>query len=138
MKNLIFILIIGSVIVSCDLSSPEEVDTAEIEEILQDIQNAFIYEDETVIMSFYHPEFLHGTDTYNAEQIIWESRLNEYDLMSIAEIEIELNDNFATVYFTLTFDAQTTQEPSTEHGDMSDFYREYDDWKICGNNFTQP
>jgi len=131
-----FILIFACV--SCDLSSPEEVDNAEIEEILRDIENAFIYYDLSAIMQHYHPGFLHGTNSYNFEQVIWEIRMNEFDLISIENIEIDLNDSFAVVAFTLIFDDLTTQEPSAEHGDLSYFYREYDDWKICGNNFTEP
>jgi len=137
-KHLLFFFVIASIIVSCDLSDPEDVDKAEIEDILNDIVISYTFLDLEGIMGNYHPDFLHGADSYNSEQIIWEIRQNEYDVMSIADIYIELNDNFATAFFTLTFDEQTTQEPSTEFGDMSYFYREYDDWKICGKNFTQP
>ncbi len=138
MKHLLFFFVIASIIVSCDLSDPEDVDKAEIEDILNDIVISYTFLDLEGIMENYHLDFLHGSDSFNAEQIIWEIRQNEYDVMSITDIDIELNDNFATAFFTLTFDEQTTQEPSAEFGDMSYFYREYDDWKICGNNFTQP
>ena len=55
MKYLLLIFLSILIILSCDLSDPEDVDKAEIEEILQDIEFAFTYEDEIAIMSFYHP-----------------------------------------------------------------------------------
>ena len=132
----VFLLLIF--LTSCDLSSPEDIDEAEIKEILSDIETAFIFDDQDGIMQHYHPEFLHGNNSLSSEYIIWEIRRNHYETMMINDIEIELNNQFATVDFTLTFDDETTQEPSTQHGDMSYLYREYDDWKICGNNFILP
>lgn len=122
--------------VSCDLSSPEEVDNAEIEDIFTSIESAFIFADLDKIMDYYHPEFLHGTDTYNFERIIWEIRLNDYEVLEISDIDIDLNDEFAVVSFTMQLGDITSLEPSAEFGDISYFYREYGEWKICGNNFS--
>lgn len=137
MKYLLLFLILFS-ITACDISSPQELDEAEIKDILRALETAFTFQEPETIMQHYHPEFLHGTNSYSAQQIIWEIRLNDHDLMKIENIEIDLNERFATAQFFLTFDDQTTNEPSAEYGDMSYFYREYDQWKLCGDNFILP
>ena len=87
------------------------------------------------IMQNYHPDFLHNTDSFTFEEIVWQERLNQYVLINFEDIEIELHDNFANVSFTMKLDEDVFNEPE-DHGDVSHFYREFDGWKICGNEFS--
>ncbi|MCK4311343.1 MAG: nuclear transport factor 2 family protein, partial [Candidatus Cloacimonetes bacterium] len=132
-----FILVLILLISCCDTSSPEDVAEAQILEILDTIIASFTFNDLNEIMQNYHPDFLHNGDDYDFEVIRWEIRLNDYDEIDFTDIDIELDGDFAKVYFTMTLydnegNSFVTQEPSEENGDISYFYREFDDWKICG------
>jgi hypothetical protein len=135
MKRLITILLFTVLLFSCDVSSPEDADKAEIRDILDSIKDSFNQVDLPGIMQNYHPDFLHNTDNYTFEEIVWEERLAQYYLLDFEDIEIELHDNFATVSFTMKLDEDVFNEPE-DHGDVSYFYREFEGWKICGNEFS--
>ena len=135
MKRLITILLFTVLLFSCDVSSPEEADKGEILDILDSIKNSFNQFDLAGIMQNYHPDFLHNTDNYTFEEIVWQERLNQYSLIDFLDIKIDLHDNFANVSFTMKLDEDIFNEPE-DHGDVSHFYREFDGWKICGNEFS--
>ncbi len=135
MKRLIPILLFTVLLFSCDVSSPEEADKAEILDILDSIRDSFNQFDLPGIMQNYHPDFSHNTDNYTFEEIVWHDRLDQYYLLDFVDIEIELHGNFATVSFTMKLDEDVFNEPE-DHGDVSYFYRELGSWKICGNEFS--
>jgi hypothetical protein len=140
MKRLIPILLFAVLLFSCDVSSPEEADKAEILDILDSIKDSFNQLDLTGIMQHYHPDFLHNTDSYIFEEIVWEERLAQYYLIAFSEITIDLQGDFATANFKMTFyddegGSVVSQEPD-DNGDVSYYYREFGSWKICGNEFS--
>ena len=135
MKRLILIFFLAVIIFSCDVSSPDDADKAEILDILDSIKDSFHQIDLSGIMQNYHPDFLHNTNNYVFEENIWQERLNQYFLIDFLDIEIELQYNFATVSFIMKLDEDVFNEPE-DHGDVSYFYREFDGWKICGNEFS--
>ena len=140
MKYLILVFIF---LIACsDTSSPEDVAEAQILEILDTIIACFPFDLEG-IMQNYHPDFLHNGDDYDFEEIRWDIRINDYNEIDFTDIDIELDGDFATVSFTMTFydnegNSFVSQEPSEENGDISDFYRDFDGWKICGKDFLEP
>lgn len=135
MTRSISILILVVLLFSCDVSSPEDADKAEILDILDAIKDSFHQIDLDGIMQNYYINFLHNTDNYTFEENVWQERLNQYFLIDFLDIKIELNDNFATANFTMKLDEDVFNEPE-DHGDVSYFYRELGSWKICGNEFS--
>jgi len=136
MKNFYFLLIIISIfILSCDTTSPEELDKNAIIDILDSIQSNFNFDDLDGIMQNYHQYFNHNGDDFNWERdTVWSTRLNEYDELLIENIDVIINGDFATASFLMQLDETTSQEPS-ENGDASYFYYEFGSWKICGETF---
>ena len=110
---------------SCDTTSSEELDKNEIIDILDSIQSNFNMDDIDGIMQYYHLDFNHNGDSFDWERTIWEIRLNDYGDLIFEDIEINLNGNYATAYFLMHLDENTTEEPSDENGDISYFYYEY-------------
>ncbi len=140
MKRLILILLFTVLLFSCDVSSPEEADEAEIRDILDSIRDSFNQFDQDGIMQNYHPDFLHNADNYIFEEIVWHDRLAQYYMITFSEITIDPQGDFATANFIMTlYDYEggsvISQEPD-DNGDVSYFYRELSSWKICGNEFS--
>lgn len=127
---------------SCsDLSSPKDVNKAQIEDIFDSIKISFNMIDPDGIMDCFHPDFLHHENNFDDERIIWETRINSYTEIDFSDIEIDfIGNNFANVSFQMTFffdnDNIVWNEPSEENGDISYFYKDFDTWKVCGNNFS--
>ncbi|HPR18471.1 MAG TPA: nuclear transport factor 2 family protein [Candidatus Cloacimonadota bacterium] len=136
MKYFLVVLLAISLF-SCDLSSPSEVNKAQIEEIFEGIKTAFDFKDVDALMQYYHADFLHNTDDWGDEYAVWQIRMNEYDTFDFANIEIDTHNSFATVSLTMTLDNEQTSEPTDENGDLSYFYKTEDGWKVCGNNFSE-
>lgn len=136
MKKILFLLLISVVIISCDLSSPEDVNKSEIKNIFDEIKTVFNFNDLDAIMQNYHPEFKHNTNDWAFEEIVWNIRLNDYDVIDFSDLQIDLHGDYATVYFTMYLDAEAFQEPSTENGDISYFYWDTNRWYLCGNEFS--
>ena len=138
MKNIILPVLIILCISCSESTSPKDVDEYLINSILEDIETAFAFEDIERIMNHYHPNFLHNESNFADEQVIWEIRM-EYNEIEFYEIEISINDNFATAEFVMKLssgeDFDIFNEPE-DHGDISYFYYDLDEWKICGNNFS--
>lgn len=136
---LAFILLFST---SCDTTSPEDLDKNEIIDILDSIQLNFnMHLDPDDIMQYYHQNFNHNGDDFEWERdVIWFSRLNDYDDLIFENIEINLNGNYATVNFLmhLVYEEMLTitNEPSDDNGDISFFYRELGSWKLCGKDFV--
>ena len=139
MKNILLSFLFLLCISCSDSTSPKNVDKYLITSILEDIETAFSFDDIERIMNHYHPNFLHNENNFNDEYAIWEIRLLEYDEIEFTEIEISINDNFASAEFVMKLssgeDFVIYNEPD-DNGDISYFYYDLDAWKICGNNFS--
>jgi len=137
MKYLTF-LSLCILISSCSgFSSSEDINEAEIIEMLEDIRIAFNLADIDQIMSHYHSEYFHNGDLYEDEIIRWESRLNNYVELDITGIDIDLDDGFAIAYFTLILrtsdNTESWSEPSDENGDISYLIFNSNTWEVYGN-----
>ncbi|MCF7858730.1 MAG: hypothetical protein K9N07_05325 [Candidatus Cloacimonetes bacterium] len=130
-----FILIV-LMFISCETTSPDELDDNEIRHILDSIQINFSYNDIDSIMQYYDPLFMHNGNDFDWEQNIWIIRINDYDVLSFENIEIIIEGDFATAYFTMSLNDLVTEEPSEENGDISYFYRQFGGWKLCGRDFS--
>lgn len=122
--------------ISCETTSPDELDDNEIRHILDSIQINFSYNDIDSIMQYYDPLFMHNGNDFDWEQNIWIIRINDYDVLSFENIEIIIEGDFATAYFTMSLNDLVTEEPSEENGDISYFYRQFGGWKLCGRDFS--
>ena len=139
MKN-ILLSVLTILCISCSEStSPKDVDEYLITSILEDIESDFSFGYIDSIMNYYHPNFLHNENNFADENVIWKIRLLEYNEIEFYEIEISINDNFATAEFNMKLssgeDFYIFNEPE-DNGDISYFYYDLDEWKICGNNFS--
>jgi len=139
-KLLLFpLLLLLLIIISCDTSSSEELDKNDILDIFDSIQLSFNIYDLDGIMLNYHQDFYHDGDFNWERDVIWVSRLADYDVLLFENIEITLNGNYATVSFFMHLDSITFEEPSEDNGDISYFYYDMENWKVCGEGFiTQP
>jgi hypothetical protein len=137
MKHLLIFLSVILIAGCSGLSSSKDVNLSLITELLEDIRITFIQADLDGLMSHYHSDFFHNGDFFNDEYALWESRFVEYVDLTIENIDIEINGNFAIAYFDLTFYTEsgsaTWQEPSTELGDLSYLFYDDNEWQIYGN-----
>ncbi|MBN2461811.1 MAG: nuclear transport factor 2 family protein [Candidatus Cloacimonetes bacterium] len=120
------------------VSSPGEANAAEINQLLNDLELAFNYHDLDEIMTFYHEDFLHNGNDFDAETVIWDNRLLDYLELEIDNITVDvISGEYAVASFTMTLSNQdgfvTSQEPSQENGDLSYLQLFFSDWKIVGN-----
>jgi len=138
-KNILLSVLIILCISCSESTSPKNVDEYLITSILEDIESDFSFGFIEEIMNCYHPNFLHNENNFADEYVIWEIRLLEYNEIEFYEIEISINDNFATAEFVMKLssgeDFDIFNEPD-DNGDISYFYYDLDKWKICGNNFS--
>ncbi|MCD6177611.1 MAG: hypothetical protein J7K29_07220 [Candidatus Cloacimonetes bacterium] len=130
---LAFILLFS---ISCDTTLSEDLDKNEIIDILDSIQSNFNFYNLDGIMQNYHQLFLHNGDDHDWERTIREIRLSEYDELHFENVEIDLFGNYATANFLMHLDETITDEPSDDNGDISYFYREFGNWKLCGKDFV--
>lgn len=136
---LIPLLMLFLISISCDTSSPEELDKNDILDIFDSIQLSFNIDDLDGIMQNFHQDFFHDGDFNWERDVIWVSRLADYNVLLFEDIEINLNGNYATVSFLMNLDSITFEEPSEDNGDISYFYYDLGSWKVCGEGFsTQP
>jgi len=138
MRNIFFLLLIIFIFIfSCDTTSPEDLDKSMIIDILDSIQSNFNFDDLGGIMQYYHQDFLHNGDDFDWERdVIWFTRLNDYGNLIFENVDIALNGNYATASFLMYLDETISQEPSDENGDISFFYYEHGNWKLCGEDFV--
>ncbi|MBN1949089.1 MAG: hypothetical protein JW784_05055 [Candidatus Cloacimonetes bacterium] len=135
----IAVLTLLLLLVSCsDLTEAGMNDEEQIIAVLENIRLAFNLSDEAAILAEYHPEFLHNGYSLEEEQQLWDSRLNNYVEMSYSDMSVNFSaSNFACVTFILQLlspdGIDFWQEPSTENGDLSYFYKSGTGWKIYGN-----
>ena len=131
------IFFLALLILSCDVSTPEEAGQAALENALDELELAFNLHHIDEIMVYYSPDYLHNGDDKDDVQLDWEIRLNDYQEMVLDDIVIELNDDRATISFIRRFydNGQMVKvlvDPD-DNGDMSYWKQEFDEWKIVGN-----
>ena len=142
MKYCLFLILI--LLFSCDdFTSSEDINKHNIEDILDHIQTSFYTDDVTSIMENYHPDFRHNTNSFSDEETLWQIRVVDFYDIAIEDVTIDLNNSiWATASFKLTLfydeDKIVTMEPSEANGDLSYFYKDDGQWKICGKDFISP
>jgi hypothetical protein len=138
-KSIFVVFFAISCFLSCSFSKSDDVDRAQIADVLKRIEQSFNNWDHVNnIMSHYHPDFLHNGATHNAEEFVWRERKINFIQMQIEVISIEIYDHdFALarlrVYY---FDRDHRYGPfiEPEHfGDMSYFFHDQVRWWIYGN-----
>ncbi len=138
MKTFFFFVLL--LLISCsDLTSTEDLDKSRLDDIFDAIENGFNENNIEVIMEKYHLNFLHNENNYNDERNIWDIRITQYDQIIIENLEFKIIENWATVNFTLKFiyneEITIYEEPTNELGDISYFYKEFNNWFVCGKDF---
>ena len=130
----LFFLLISSMFLSCsDLSNPQDIDSFEINDILENVEMTFNSSNIDALLENYDSNFLHDGDELHEERILWQVRLNDYDIIEIEDITIEYLDDFkAIVSFTLNFDNDEFICPA-DISDLSYMFKRENEWKIYGN-----
>ncbi|HNX01004.1 MAG TPA: nuclear transport factor 2 family protein [Candidatus Cloacimonadota bacterium] len=139
MRRVINLLLLTALLIlinSCDISKPKEVNKAELEQIINQMQTDFRNIDLPGIMSFYHPDYFHNGQGLSAEQTKWQNRLSEYSSFEFTNPVYDINDDRAVVSGSVKWHAATqtyiTNEPD-DNGDFSYFIKENGVWRIYGN-----
>lgn len=134
----LFLLCLLILLFSCsEVTGPEEAARIQINNLLNEIEDAvLLYEPETVI-DMLHYDFLHnGRDKYD-QTLIWYQRILTFNTMYLQNREIQVDDHYAEASFEMTLigvdTTLVTQEPSQEFGDISFFVREGGKWQLYGN-----
>lgn len=139
MKKLWPALLIMIVLACGDATSSDEGDTFEIRDLTEQLEERFNSGDINHLMTLYDPAFLHNGTNWDQERQRWELRRIDYYDLDIEDVEIELNDDLATVYCNATFtgleEVEVFVEPY-ENGDYSYFWKNNGEWRICGNGFS--
>jgi hypothetical protein len=122
---------------SCDLSKPEDVNKAEIEQILDQMKVDFRQLDLDGIMSYYRSDYLHSGSGLNAERTKWQTRMNTFSSFDFVNLSYDINEDSAVVSGTskwiTTMQVLESSEPQ-DNGDFSYFLKENGIWKIYGNH----
>jgi hypothetical protein len=122
--------------ISCDLSKPEDVNKAQIEQILEQMKVDFRQLDLQAVMSVYSPNYYHNGTGLSAEGAKWQQRMNQYSSFDFINLNYDINDDTAVVsgfakWYTES-EVETTAEPA-DNGDFSYFIKEQGIWRIYGN-----
>ncbi len=123
---------------SCSrVTGPEEAARIEINNLLDDIEEAVLLYNPEVIIDMLHYDFLHnGRDKYD-QSLIWYQRLLTFDTMYLQNRTVVIDNYLAEATFEMTLIGSdttlVTQEPSSEFGDISFFVREDGRWQLYGN-----
>ena len=142
MIKYIFIVIISLFLITCNLSEKEDIDKAQITNILRDIENIFngvdsVQNKHDKIISYYHTDYLHNSERLVSVGNFWSIRLNDYTNIKIEDIRINLDDDFAFASFKLTFFDRDNKPngpyPEPVFGILSYFWHDLTSWRIYGN-----
>ncbi len=123
-------------LMSCDVSSPEDATEMQIKDILYEIGKNYNWGNVAAIMEYVSVDYRHnGMQRMQLEQL-WLDRMARYPLMEIKDLRLEISSDYAVAHFTLSLvsSSQTkiSQEPG-ENGDLSYFYHDGYSWKLHGN-----
>ncbi len=135
-KSLLLLVLLCLLLPSCLLTSPESSDISQIKDLLYDISVSFNFKNVYPIMNLVHNDFLHdGLNPFTLREL-WLNRMAEYQLLSIENIEVVVNGDYATASFRMVFEATgstVTYMAPAELGDASFFYYHRGSWKLYGN-----
>ena len=120
---------------ACDTHS-EILDEEEIRNIIYDISYDFSWNDINGIMEYVHKDFRHNGMYRDELRLLWNERRNRYQLLSCDISQIYIDNEYATVFMTMTYQSATEtvsfSEPDT-FGDASYYYFDQGKWQIYGN-----
>lgn len=122
--------------IGCNKITSPSYDEDRINNILYDMKQAFNNHDIDAFMQYFHYDYLHEGQNRWLMRQIWLGRMGEYLLLDFQDVEIEVYNDEAIVYFTLKLQNQTetvyTDEPAAS-GDLSYFRYVSYDWYLYGN-----
>lgn len=122
---------------ACDLTEPDTTGASQIRATLYDVSSWFDYKDIDSFMTRVDDDYLHnGMTRWNLREL-WLDRMARYSLLTISDISISFNGDYATVQMHMLFeDAQgdlELTEPS-DSGDIAYFHFNGSSWLIYGNH----
>lgn len=134
-KTLIIIIICFLTSCTNDLSKTE-IAKANINDVIQRVEDAFNEMNINDIMKYYDEDFYHkGYNKYN-QKIVWEDRMAEFNYCSFENINIDIDGDFAIVQFSMRLSSNSSEdlffEPD-DHGDLSYFKKINGSWMVYGN-----
>jgi len=146
MKWILLILLAVSLL-SCDISSPEEIAVSEIKEILSDLELRFpsnnIDNDLDIIMSHYDDDYLHSGSSKSEERERWLILLIDYQELVIEDLEIDVIDNYdAHASFRMKF-SRSDISLEIDVPEEEDFLHYFeldsvdDHWRLIGDQETE-
>lgn len=131
-----FIIALMMLSIGCNKTTSPYYDEDRINSILYNMKQAFNDHDIEAFMQYFHYDYLHEGQNRWLMRQIWLDRMGEYLLLDFQNVEIEVYNNEAIVYFTLKLQNQSetvyTVEPAAS-GDLSYFIYNSYDWYIYGN-----
>jgi hypothetical protein len=120
----------------CPHATDPSYDEHRINTILYDVKKAFNDHDIDALMLPFSSAYLHSGIALWEVREVWLDRMSSYLLMDLQNINITVDDDKATVSFTMKLQNPTetvyTEEPTT-HGDLSYFRYDGSDWQVYGN-----
>ena len=135
-KYIVFALL-SLFLLSCS-SSNDEIDKANISEIIYRIQEAYNQRELPVLMGYYHRDYLHSGKAYQSAYSTWEHRSTIYGTIAISVVDIEIYDeDFAYTQLMLYFYNDDTPIGPFTAEDISFFYRVDGKWQIYGNQLPE-
>ena len=131
----ILLLLVIIALCACDTHS-EILDEEEIRNIIYDISYDFSWNDINGIMEYVHKDFRHNGMYRDELRLLWNERRNRYQLLSCDISQIYIDNEYAIVFMTMTYQSATEtvslSEPDT-FGDASYYYFDQGRWQIYGN-----
>ena len=145
MKKYIFMIVLPLFLLSCNLSDKEDIDKAQIVNILRDIEYIFnsgdsVQQKYDKIMAYYHEDYLHNSERIVSVGNFWHLRINDFTNIKIDDISISLDDDRALARFKLTFFDRDNKPngpyPEPTLGILSFFWHDFTSWRIYGNQIS--
>ncbi len=138
MKALRWLMLLLSLLIlqSCLFTSPENTDVSQIRALLYDLSVAFNLKDIFAVMEIVNNDYLHDGLTPFTIRELWLNRMDEYQLLAIENIEVDIKGDYATASFRMVFEAPgsvVTFYAPENLSDASFFYYERGSWKLYGN-----
>ena len=131
----ILLLLVIIALCACDTHS-EILDEGEIRNIIYDISYDFSWNDINGIMEYVHKDFRHNGMYRDELRLLWNERRNRYQLLSCDISQIYIDNEYATVFMTMTYQSATETVSFSEtdtFGDASYYYFDQGRWQIYGN-----
>jgi len=142
-KNVLILVIIGFLLLSCDPTDDKKVAEAEIANIIRELEYTFNNtvqggNDVTSIMRYYSDNYRHNGADKTQVANRWVTRAREYSSMNTDIINIIVYERDATVILTTYFYPRgNNNRPELDiYNDFSVFYDDDDGWKIFGNQLN--